>query len=483
MTTSPAESIEPFRLSVPQSDLDDLYDRLDRTRWPAELPGAGWEYGVPAGYLRDLVRYWRHTYDWRAAEAELNRWPQFTTTIDGANVHFAQVHSPEPDATPLVLTHGWPGSIVEFLDVVGPLTDPVAHGGDAADAFHVVVPSLPGFGLSGPTTEPGWEAGRVADAWAELMRRLGHERFGVQGGDWGAAVSRELGRAHPDRVIGVHLNLLPGGQAATEPTEDELAGLGPEERERTLRSWRRWAEWSREGTGYAVLQSTRPHTLAYAVLPAAAPHLTSGGQGEPVVRAARHGGRPAVRGRPAGQLAVRQRQQLAEAQAERVGGGREDLRGGFLAAALDLGQVGQRDPGRLGHVLDRALLCPALPAQHLADQIAPQRFSRPRFPGRRPARVGACGGRSQRNHKGFVAHLIAHPGQPRSRGRRIKGRALRPEGNPRGRMLGVTGGTRGVSTPPRRREPPDEGYRGTRALSRIRKETDTEAAGAVVVEP
>ncbi|WP_432170532.1 epoxide hydrolase family protein [Streptomyces sp. 1222.5] len=265
MTTSPAESIEPFRLSVPQSDLDDLYDRLDRTRWPAELPGAGWEYGVPAGYLRDLVRYWRHTYDWRAAEAELNRWPQFTTTIDGANVHFAQVHSPEPDATPLVLTHGWPGSIVEFLDVVGPLTDPVAHGGDAADAFHVVVPSLPGFGLSGPTTEPGWEAGRVADAWAELMRRLGHERFGVQGGDWGAAVSRELGRAHPDRVIGVHLNLLPGGQAATEPTEDELAGLGPEERERTLRSWRRWAEWSREGTGYAVLQSTRPHTLAYAL--------------------------------------------------------------------------------------------------------------------------------------------------------------------------------------------------------------------------
>ncbi|WP_435270478.1 epoxide hydrolase family protein [Streptomyces sp. 1222.5] len=265
MTTSPAESIEPFRLSVPQSDLDDLYDRLDRTRWPAELPGAGWEYGVPAGYLRDLVRYWRHTYDWRAAEAELNRWPQFTTTIDGANVHFAQVRSPEPDATPLVLTHGWPGSIVEFLDVVGPLTDPVAHGGDAADAFHVVVPSLPGFGLSGPTTEPGWEAGRVADAWAELMRRLGHERFGVQGGDWGAAVSRELGRAHPDRVIGVHLNLLPGGQAATEPTEDELAGLGPEERERTLRSWRRWAEWSREGTGYAVLQSTRPHTLAYAL--------------------------------------------------------------------------------------------------------------------------------------------------------------------------------------------------------------------------
>ncbi|MEV8560507.1 epoxide hydrolase family protein [Streptomyces sp. NPDC051917] len=265
MTSTPAERIEPFRLSVPQSDLDDLHDRLDRTRWPAELPGAGWEYGVPAGYLRELVRYWRHEYDWRAAEAELNRWPQFTTTIDGAKVHFAHIRSPEPDATPLVITHGWPGSIAEFLDVVGPLTDPVAHGGDAADAFHVVVPGIPGFGLSGPTTERGWEARRVADAWAELMRRLGYARFGLQGGDWGAGISRELGRVHPERVIGVHLNLLPGAQAATEPTEEELAALGPEERERTLRSWRRWDAWSRDGAGYASLQSTRPHTLGYAL--------------------------------------------------------------------------------------------------------------------------------------------------------------------------------------------------------------------------
>ncbi|EST19881.1 epoxide hydrolase family protein [Streptomyces roseochromogenus] len=265
MTSTPAERIEPFRLSVPQSDLDDLYDRLDRTRWPAELPGAGWEYGVPAGYLRELVHYWRHTYDWRAAETELNRWPQFTTTIDGAHVHFAHIRSPEPDATPLVITHGWPGSIVEFLDVVGPLTDPVAYGGDAADAFHVVLPGIPGFGLSGPTTERGWEAGRVAGAWAELMRRLGYERFGLQGGDWGAAISRELGRMYPDRVIGVHLNLLPGAQALTEPTEEELAALGSAERERTLRSWRRWDEWFRDGAGYAALQSSRPHTLGYAL--------------------------------------------------------------------------------------------------------------------------------------------------------------------------------------------------------------------------
>lgn len=211
------------------------------------------------------MRYWRHDYDWRAAEALLNRWPQFTTTIDGANVHFAHVRSPEPDATALVVTHGWPGSIVEFLDIVGPLTDPAAHGGDPADAFHLVLPTIPGFGLSGPTTERGWEAGRVADAWAGLMRRLGYERFGAQGGDWGAAISRELGRAHPGRVIGVHLNLLPGAQQTTEPTGEELAGLGAEERERTLTSWRRWDAWQREGAGYAALNASRPQTLAYAL--------------------------------------------------------------------------------------------------------------------------------------------------------------------------------------------------------------------------
>ncbi|ANP52773.1 pimeloyl-ACP methyl ester carboxylesterase [Streptomyces griseochromogenes] len=265
MTSSPDESIRPFRLAVPQSDLDDLYDRLDRTRWPAGLPGVGWAYGVAPGYLRELVRYWRHEFDWRAAEARLNEWPQFTTTVDGANVHFAHVRSPEPDATPLIVTHGWPGSIVEFLDAVGPLTDPAAHGGDPSDAFHVVVPSIPGFGLSGPTTDTGWEAGRVADAWAELMGRLGYERFGAQGGDWGAAISRELGRARPDRVIGVHLNLLPGAQATSEPTEEELAALGPEERERTLTSWRRWSAWTGDASAYALLHSTRPQTLAYAL--------------------------------------------------------------------------------------------------------------------------------------------------------------------------------------------------------------------------
>ncbi|NSL43744.1 epoxide hydrolase family protein [Streptomyces sp. 8P21H-1] len=255
----------PFRIDVPQADLDDLHARLDRTRWPDELPGVGWARGVPRGYLRELAEYWRHSYDWRAAEARLNEWPQFTTVVDGARLHFAHIRSPEPDATPLLVTHGWPGSIAEFLDVVGPLADPRAHGGDPADAFHVVVPSIPGFGLSGPTRDTGWEFRRVAAAFAVLMDRLGHRRFGVQGGDWGAAISRELGRTHPDRVIGVHLNLLPGAHATTEPTPQELAGLSPRERERTLASWRRHQEWTRERQGYADLQSTRPQTLAYAL--------------------------------------------------------------------------------------------------------------------------------------------------------------------------------------------------------------------------
>ncbi|MFF7762192.1 epoxide hydrolase family protein [Streptomyces griseorubiginosus] len=259
------DSITPFRVDIPQRDLADLHARLDRTRWPDDLSATGWAYGVPAAYLRELAHHWRHSYDWRAAEAELNAWPQFTTVIDGTTVHFAHVRSPEPDATALILTHGWPGSIVEFLDVVGPLTDPAAHGGDPADAFHVVVPSIPGFGLSGPPADTGWEAGRIAGAWAELMSRLGYERFGAQGGDWGAAISRELGRAHPGRVVGVHLNLLPGAQATREPTEEELAALEPGERERTLESWRRWRDWSSEGTGYAVLNSTRPQTVGYAL--------------------------------------------------------------------------------------------------------------------------------------------------------------------------------------------------------------------------
>ncbi|MFF4582003.1 epoxide hydrolase family protein [Streptomyces sp. NPDC001373] len=257
--------MEPFRFEVPQEELDDLAGRLRRVRWPDGLDGVGRAYGMPLGEMRELVRYWAEDYDWRAAEARLSAWPQYTTRIDGARIHFAHLRSPEPHAMPLLMTHGWPGSFVEFQKVAGPLTDPRAHGGDPADAFHLVLPSIPGFGPSGPTTEPGWEFKRVARAFGVLMERLGYDTYGVQGGDWGAAVSRELGRIRPGNVAGVHLNLLPGGGATAEPAPADLAALGPDERERTLASWERYRIWTRERQGYADIQATRPQTLAYAL--------------------------------------------------------------------------------------------------------------------------------------------------------------------------------------------------------------------------
>jgi pimeloyl-ACP methyl ester carboxylesterase len=252
--------IQPFSLEIPQADLDDLRDRLARTRWPSELPGGGWDRGVPLQYLKELAEYWRTGYDWREHEARLNELPQFTTTIDGTRVHFLHIRSPEPDALPLVVTHGWPGSIVEFLDVIGPLTDPRSHGGDPADAFHLVIPSIPGFGLSGPTSEPGWSAGRVAGAFAELMSRLGYERYGAQGGDEGAIISPDIGRAAPDHVVGVHVNAASVGFMPFPPLEDsELAELGEAERDRVERIGR----YMDDGSGYAQIQSTRPQTLSY----------------------------------------------------------------------------------------------------------------------------------------------------------------------------------------------------------------------------
>jgi epoxide hydrolase len=252
--------IRPFRIDVPQADLDDLNDRLSRARLPDELPGVGWNRGVPLGYLRDLAEYWRTVYDWRGHEAELNGFPQFSTTVDGQNIHFLHVRSPEPDALPLIVTHGWPGSVVEFLDVIGPLTDPHAHGGDPADAFHLMVPSIPGFGFSGPTRETGWTERRIAAAFAELMRRLGYERYGVQGGDVGAGISPDLGRVAPGRVVGVHVNAATVGFMPFPPLGDEeMEQLTDPEKDRV----RRIEEFMSEGFGYAQIQSTRPQTLAY----------------------------------------------------------------------------------------------------------------------------------------------------------------------------------------------------------------------------
>ncbi|MCG5215328.1 epoxide hydrolase family protein [Streptosporangium sp. KLBMP 9127] len=238
------DEITPFHLDIPQSDLDDLHDRLARTRWPDDLPGVGWAYGVPVGYLRELAAYWRNGYDWRAQEARINEFPQFTTQIDGQNIHFLHVRSQDPGAIPLIVTHGWPGSVVEFLDVIGPLSE----------SFHLVIPSIPGFGLSGPTGEAGWNIDRVARAWAELMRRLGYDRYGAHGGDTGAVVSDTLGRIDSEHVIGVHVNGalgFPSGDPA------ELEGLTEAEQARVA------GYSNQDGVGYAMIQSTRPQTLAY----------------------------------------------------------------------------------------------------------------------------------------------------------------------------------------------------------------------------
>jgi len=252
--------IEPFTIETAQSELDELRDRLARTRWPSELADVGWSRGAPLGYLRELAEYWRTEYDWRQHEARLNRLPQFTTTIDGANVHFLHVPSPEPEALPLIITHGWPGSIVEFLDIIGPLADPRSHGGDPTDAFHLVIPSIPGFGLSGPTSEPGWTARRVARAFAELMSRLGYERYAAQGGDVGAVVSPDLGRVDPEHVAAVHVNAATVGFMPFPPLEEaELAELTESEKARVERI----AAFLSEEFGYAQIQSTRPQTLAY----------------------------------------------------------------------------------------------------------------------------------------------------------------------------------------------------------------------------
>jgi pimeloyl-ACP methyl ester carboxylesterase len=253
--------INPFRIDVPQSTLDDLATRLENSRLPAALPGDGWDTGVPVSWLTELVDYWRTGYDWRAAEAELNAYSQFTTTIDGQQIHFLHVESPEPDALPLVLTHGWPGSIIEFLDVIGPLTDPVAYGGQAADAFHLVIPSLPGFGFSGPVADSGWTTDRVGRCWAELMNRLGYDRYGVQGGDIGGAVSPEVARVAKDHVVGVHTN----GGPSLPPfplDDDELKCLTPLEQDRIGRI----AVFMQEEFGYISIQSTRPQTLAYGLV-------------------------------------------------------------------------------------------------------------------------------------------------------------------------------------------------------------------------
>ena len=250
--------VSPFRIAVPQAAVDDLKERLARTRWPDESPGAGWSRGVPAAYLKELAEYWRTGYDWRDQEAKLNAYPQFTTTIEGQTVHFLHVRSPEPDATPLMLIHGWPGSFVEFLDVIGPLSNPRAHGGDPADAFHLVIPSIPGFGFSRPLRAPGWTYRHIGQAFTDLMSRLRYGRYGVQGGDAGAFIAPEMGRIDPAHVAGVHVNAMVQIPSMTQILTG-LVVFSKAERKRLAR----FKHFRDEMRGYLEIQSTRPKTPAY----------------------------------------------------------------------------------------------------------------------------------------------------------------------------------------------------------------------------
>jgi epoxide hydrolase len=249
----------PFRIEIPQADLIDLRARLVSTRWPGGSPTGDWSRGVPLDYLKQLVRYWATEFDWRAQEAALNELPQFMAEIDGQAIHYFHVRSPEPDALPLVLTHGWPSSPVEFTKLIGPLTDPRSHGGNAADAFHVVMPSLPGYGFSTPLSDAGFSLFGVARAWATLMNGLGYHRYAAHGTDAGAGVVAMLPMVDPGRVVGQHLS----GTSASTPFGPALTldGLSPADRARA----ERFNAFREDGTGYLSLQTTRPQTLAYAI--------------------------------------------------------------------------------------------------------------------------------------------------------------------------------------------------------------------------
>ena len=265
MATETQTDLRPFDIAIPDSEIDDLRDRLARTRWPNAGPQRSeWTRGAPLDYLRGLAEYWRSGFDWRAQEAILNGFPQFTTEIDGQPIHFVHVQSPQPDALPLLLLHSWPGSPAEFAPLIGALSDPRAHGGNPRDAFHVIVPSLPGFGFSNPVTEAGWTTGRTSRALAALLARLGYDHYGVHGGDIGAGVGMGLTSADPDRVVALHVTSDPptavsfaswSGDPATNPSLSAAERTRVEELKR----------WSKDDEGYLRLQSTRPQTIGYAL--------------------------------------------------------------------------------------------------------------------------------------------------------------------------------------------------------------------------
>ena len=249
--------VRDYKINVADSVLTDLRERLERTRLPDQIPDTGWEYGSDRAYMDELLEYWRTQYDWRRHEEALNALPHFKAEIDGVDLHFIHIRSREPGAIPLVITHGWPGSVYEFMNVTGPLTDPADHGGDAADAFHLVLPSMPGYGFSGRARDRGMSVDRVADLVAGLMKELGYDRYGAQGGDWGSAVSAWLARGYPERLIGIHLNMVGGGPP--EGMQDPETGIPAWE----LRRHKERADWWRGENAYGSIQGTKPLTLAY----------------------------------------------------------------------------------------------------------------------------------------------------------------------------------------------------------------------------
>lgn len=251
-----AAAITPFKYAAPQGALDDLKQRLATARWPEDETAADWSQGAPLAKLRTLMAYWRTGYDWRRCEAQLNGFAQFRTLIDGLNIHFLHVRSRHANALPLLITHGWPGSVIEFFKIIEPLTNPTAHGGRAEDAFHVVAPSLPGFAFSDKPAERGWNADRIARAWAELMRRLGYARYVGQGGDWGAVVTTRLAQQRPQGLAGIHLNM-----PLVIPHPIPATGLSPGEQ----RAVERLQRFQTDGFGYFHLQATRPQTIGYAL--------------------------------------------------------------------------------------------------------------------------------------------------------------------------------------------------------------------------
>ena len=248
------QPITPFKVDIPQAQLDDLKTRLANTRWPDQEPVNDWSQGAPLNTVKSLCEYWQHNYDWRRCERELNSHPQFTTDIDGLKIHFLHIRSPHDNAMPMIMTHGWPGSILEFMKVIGPLTNPTAHGGSAEDAFHLVIPSLPGYGFSGKPTTTGWGLERIADAWITLMSRLGYPNYVAQGGDWGSGVTSAIGRRHPPECLAIHINM-----AIARPSEEDLASL-TERDKKALADHKHYLD---ADSGYAMIQKSRPQSVGY----------------------------------------------------------------------------------------------------------------------------------------------------------------------------------------------------------------------------